>query len=132
MKTDKLKVSATLPVDAKILYNAWLDSKEHAAFTGGAKAVVSKKVGGKFTAWDSYISGENIELEEGKRILQNWRSSEFPEGAPDSKLELIFEEKPKGCKLIINHWDIPEGQGDSYKQGWKDFYFEPIKEYYSR
>jgi len=26
---------------------------------------------------------------------------------------------------------IPDGQGENYKQGWKDFYFKPMKKYFS-
>jgi hypothetical protein len=25
---------------------------------------------------------------------------------------------------------MPEGQADSYKKGWEEFYFEPMKKYF--
>jgi activator of HSP90 ATPase len=129
--TEKLKMSVILPVKPDKLYHAWLDSKMHAEFTGDA-AHIDPKVGGKYTAWDGYIMGKNLELETPKRILQSWRTTEFPEGAPDSTLEILIEPDGEGSKLTLIHTEIPEGQSEEYKQGWKDYYFAPMKAYFNR
>jgi len=130
---EKLKLSITLPATPKKIYEAWLDGKQHAAFTGGGKATASTKVKGKFTAWDGYISGVNIDLKEGKKIVQAWRSTEFPEGALDSILEISLVPKAGGkTALTLVHSNIPAGQAESYKKGWKDFYFTPMKAYFSK
>ncbi len=126
---ESLKMSITLPVKAEKLYKAWLNSKEHAAFTGGA-AKVSAKVGGKFTAWDDYISGKNLELKANKKIVQSWRTSEFAEDAPDSTLEVSLEEKNGKTKLSLYHYDLQKGDAEKYRDGWRDFYFEPMKQYF--
>lgn len=126
---ESLKMSVTLPVKADKLYKAWLTSKEHAAFTGGA-AKVSSKVGGKFTAWDGYISGKNTELKANKKIVQTWRTSEFPENAPDSILEIDFEEKNGKTKLNLYHYNLQKGDAKKYRDGWRDYYFEPMKQYF--
>ena len=65
-------------------------SGEHARFTGG-EASIEANVGGAHSAWDGYIWGRIIELEPGRRIVQTWRTSEFPEGSEDSQLEILFE-----------------------------------------
>jgi len=131
MKAEKIQLSKTFPINSKKLFNAWLSSREHSAFTGG-KAKIQNKVGSKFNAWDNYISGEILELEEGKRILHFWRSNDFPKNAEDSLLEIVLKETDKGCRLILKHWNIPEGQGKSYKDGWVKFYFEPMKKYFNK
>jgi len=130
---DSLKVSAVFPASAKKLYEAWLNSKEHSAFTG-AKAVIEPKAGGSFSAWDSYIQGKTLELEPYQRIVQSWRTSEFLEKSKDSKIEITFEEaKDKiKTKITIIHTNIPKGQGKVYKQGWFDYYFTPMKEYFEK
>jgi len=130
MKTEKFELSEKFPVAASILYNAWLNSKQHAEITGGRKASIHKKVGSKFKVWDEYISGEILELEEGKRILHSWRTTEFSDEVEDSLLEIILEDNTKGCTLTLKHWNIPQGQGKNYEQGWIDFYFKPMKEYF--
>jgi len=127
--SDTISVSAVLPVKRATLYNAWLDSKKHTAFTG-AHARVDPKVGGKFSAWDGYITGKTLLLKRGQKIVQSWRTTDFPEGSPDSRLVILFDVTPTGTRIVLEHTDIPDGQGKSYRAGWKDYYFMPMKQYY--
>jgi activator of HSP90 ATPase len=126
---NKFKLTVSLPASAEEIFNAWLSSDGHSAMTGST-AKVDKKVGGAFTAWDGYIFGKTLEMESPRRLVQAWRTSEFPEGAPDSRVEILFDEVKGGTKLTLIHSDMPEDQVESYKQGWKDFYFKPMKEYF--
>jgi activator of HSP90 ATPase len=107
---NRFTISAVIPAKASDLYRAWLSSEGHAAMTGNP-AKVDGKAGGKFRAW---------------------RTSEFPEEAPDSRLEILFEKVTEGTKVTLIHSDMPEDQIDSYRQGWEDFYFKPMKEYFSK
>jgi len=124
------ELTVLLPASPQRVYTAWLDSAEHAAFTG-SEADIDPLVGGKFTAWDGYILGRNIELEPYRRILQAWRTTEFPEESPDSRLEVLLEEVKGETRLTLIHSEIPEGQAEEYRQGWEDFYFKPMMEYFS-
>jgi activator of HSP90 ATPase len=127
---DSFVLNEIFKVNPEQLFSAWMDSKSHSEMTGGGNAIIENFVNGKFTVWDDYIFGNTIELIPNKKIVQKWRTTEFPVDAPDSIIELILEEDKKGTKLILSHKDIPEGQGDSYKQGWIDYYFEPMKKYF--
>ena len=131
MSKNKYTISAVIPANASEIYKAWLTSKGHAAMTGSA-AKASGKAGGKFTAWDGYISGKTLELTPNQRIVQAWRTSEFPDDAPDSRLEIELVEVKGGTKVTLTHSDMPKDQVESYRQGWKDFYFNPMKEYFGR
>jgi len=113
------------------IYNAWLNSDGHSVLTG-SPAKVNGKIGGEFSAWDGYIFGTTLELTPNQRIVQAWRTSEFPDDAPDSHLEVLLEEAPGGTKMTLTHTDMPEDQVDSYKQGWDDFYFKPMREYFNK
>jgi uncharacterized protein YndB with AHSA1/START domain len=128
--TDSFEVSAVLPAQPGEVYRAWLDSAGHSALTG-ARAEVEPRVGGRFTAWDGYIEGRTLELEPGQRILQAWRTSEFPDGSPDSRLEVLLEKVRGGTRITLRHSEIPAGQGTEYAQGWADNYFTPMKRYFS-
>jgi activator of HSP90 ATPase len=123
------KISAVIPATPAEIYKAWLSTKGHTLMTG-SPARVSGKVGGKFTAWDGYILGQTLALEADQRIVQAWRTSEFSDDAPDSHLEVSLEKTKGGTKVRITHTNIPLGQANSYKQGWKDFYFKPMKKYF--
>ncbi|MHA2424050.1 MAG: SRPBCC domain-containing protein [Candidatus Thorarchaeota archaeon] len=127
--TEKLKLSIVLPTTPAEIYKTWMSTKGHSAMTG-ADAKVSPKIGGKFTAWDEYIEGTTEELEKNQRILQKWRTTDFPDDSPDSLVEIILESVEKGTKITLIHTDIPKGQKESYKTGWKDFYFTPMKEFF--
>lgn len=107
------------------LYKAILDPKIHSEFTG-AKAGGSMKVGGKFTAYDGYISGRNIELETDRKIVQEWTSTDFPKG---HKTEVTFEFLPTktGTKLVFTQTNVPDENYEEIAKGWKDFYWTPLK-----
>jgi activator of HSP90 ATPase len=131
MAKEKLRLTAEFPVAPETVYHAWLNSKAHSEFTG-SKAIITPKVKSKYSAWDGYITGEITELEEGKRILHSWRSDEFPEDSEDSIVEVTFENTAAGCRMAINHWNIPEGQKEQYREGWEEYYFKPMREFFNR
>jgi uncharacterized protein YndB with AHSA1/START domain len=129
MPVEFIRLSSHLPASAERVYAAWLDALEHSRMTGG-KATVEPRVGGRHTAWDGYIEGEILELEPGLRIVQSWRSTEFPPGHPDSRLEIRLMETPGGCEVMLAHSEIPEGQGEQYETGWQEHYFNPMTRYF--
>jgi activator of HSP90 ATPase len=130
MKTS-FKISTVLPSPRERLYKAWLSSKEHSVFTGG-KARIQARVGGRFTAWDGYITGTTVVLEPFRRVVQSWRTAEFPPGSPDSRLEVLFDDVKMGTRVTLIHRQLPQGQAEQYKAGWREYYFVPMREYYSR
>jgi activator of HSP90 ATPase len=128
MTDNQFILTITLPAKAADIYKAWLSTQGHTKMTG-SPAKVDGRENGDFTAWDGYIWGTFLELDENKRITQSWRTSEFPEEAEDSHVEVILEESGGKTKLTLVHTNIPEGQ-DSYKKGWEDFYFTPMQIYF--
>ncbi len=132
-------ITVTIHAKAEAIYKAWLSSDGHSAITG-SPAKVDGVVDGDFAAWDGYIQGMFLELESNRRILQAWRTGEFPSEAEDSIVEILLEEiagldtprKARGYSTIITlkHSNIPEGQADDYEKGWEDFYFKPMREYF--
>ena len=127
---NKFKMSTVLHATPEQVFRAWLSTDGHTAMTG-SPAKVEPRVSGAFTAWDGYIFGKTLELKPYSRIVQAWRTTEFPEGSPDSRVEVVLEAAEGGTKITLVHTDIPEGQADDYKQGWKDWYFKPMKKYFS-
>ncbi len=124
-------LTAIIPVKPAEIYKAWLSTKGHSAMTG-SPAKVDGKAGGKFSAWDGYIFGKTLELTPNERILQAWRTTEFSEGAPDSRVEIILEEVNGATKLTLAHSKMPEDQVEDYRQGWEDFYFKPMREHFGK
>ena len=131
LKTTSITQKVVIPASPEEVYDAFMDAKQHSAFTG-AKATCDPKVGGEFSAWDGYITGKNLELEKGKRIVQEWITSEWPDGYPPSRLEFTFRKVKNGTELTMVHSEIPEDQAEEYKQGWIDNYWDPLKEYFQK
>ncbi len=131
MKLGTIKQTVLIEASPVEVYEAFVDPKKHGAFTG-QKATGVPKVGGKFTAGDEYITGKFLELDKGKRVLQEWTTSEWPEGCQPSLLELTFKAKGKKTELTMVHSKVPEDQVEYYAEGWKEWYWEPLKKYFAK
>ena len=93
---------------------------------------LSRKLGDKVSAWDGYITGKNLELEAGRRIVQSWRSAQFADADADSMITVTLEPVAKGTRINITHSNVPDGHTSYRDGGWQDYYFEPMKAYFSK
>ncbi|MEJ1221931.1 SRPBCC domain-containing protein [Sediminicola sp. 1XM1-17] len=123
-------LKTTLNTTPQAIYDTWLSSTGHTAMTGG-KATASNKVGESFTAWDGYITGKNLILEENKRIVQSWRTSQFEPHEEDSQIEVLLAGDNGTTELTLVHSKVPES-GEHYIKGWDEHYFQPMKTYFSK
>ena len=119
--TQKVTFKAT-PAE---VYSAFMDSKKHSAFTG-VNAKIGKKVGDSFTAHDDYISGVNVALIPNKKIVQLWHCTDWEENEY-SVIILRLAPKGKGCELEFTHVNVPTKHVKDIEQGWKDYYWKPMK-----
>lgn len=126
MTHDKLEVEGLIPATPERIYAAWLDADSHTAMTGAA-ATCDPRLGGAFTAWDGYISGYNLELEPHQRIVQAWRTVQFPDNDADSRLEITIIAEGEGTRIRFLHTGIPAGQGALYEKGWVEHYLDPMQ-----
>ena len=124
----EFSLKTNLKATCKKVYSAWLDSEGHSSMTGGA-ATSSDKIGDRFTAWDGYIEGTNLELEPYQRIVQSWRTSQFEDEEEDSQIEILLKEVNGMTELTLIHTNVPES-GSHYIKGWDEHYFQPMKEYF--
>ena len=124
-------VSEVIPTTPRAAYDAWLDSETHAGMTGGQPAACSAVVGGTFTVWNGYITGKNLTLEPGKRIVQSWRTTKFTASDPDSEIEVLFEPVASGTLVTVNHRNVPDDHTSYRDGGWRRSYFDPMKAYFA-
>jgi activator of HSP90 ATPase len=130
-KTETIKQNVSVPATPEEVYEAFIDPKKHSKFTG-SKATCDPKVGGEFTAWDGYIFGKNLKLEQGKKIVQEWLTTDWPPQHPPSTLELTFRKAKNGTELSMIHSGVPAEQAADIAQGWIDFYWEPLKKHFKK
>src|ERR1041384_5970425 len=132
MPADGFEVEMVIPAEPQRVFSAWLDSKEHAAFTGGGEAVVEGWAGGRGISWGGYIHGILLGVDMGRRIIQTWRTSEFPPESRDSRVVVEFEAARGGTRVRIKHSELPPSQVKRYEKGWMDHYLKPLAKYFSK
>ncbi len=126
--TDKTIVQlAVFETGARRVYDALMDSKRHTEFTGDS-AIIDARIGGKFTAYGDYITGTFLEIKPGKKIIQRWRASDWPEGVY-SKVTIEFQEKRGATTLRFTQEGVPEEFAEEIAQGWHDFYWDKLRIY---
>jgi uncharacterized protein YndB with AHSA1/START domain len=123
-------LTTTIPASAQDIYDAWLDSAGHSEMTGG-EASMSDQIGTEVSAADGYISGRNLELVPGERIVQSWRTTEFTDDHEDSIITVTLEEVDGETLLTLIHSNVPDGQTSYQRGGWQEHYFEPMIEYFT-
>jgi len=129
MKTKSIRQTATFNATPDKIFNLIMDEKKHAEITG-SRATISKEPNGKFVVFDGYCHGYNIELVEGKKIVQAWHFAE--DGWPEDHFSICnFELEGDGTKTKLKflQTDVPENQVESLKEGWKQYYWDGIKSY---
>jgi activator of HSP90 ATPase len=129
MKTKTIRQTVTFKATPMDVYEMIMDSKQHQSLSG-EKANISKKVGGKFTAWGSHISGINLVLKPGGKIVQAWRATGW---WPDYYSIAIFDIKKavSGAKLQFTQIGVPPSRYSGHYRGWIETYWTPMKEVFA-
>jgi activator of HSP90 ATPase len=130
LPTRTIKQSVLIPATPVEVYDAIVNGKKHTAFTG-SPAKSANKVGGKFTAWDGYITGKYLKLVPGKKIVEEWRANDWPADYPPSLIELGFERVNTMTRLTMVQMEVPAATAPQYRQGWKDYYWTPLQTYFN-
>jgi activator of HSP90 ATPase len=126
MKTKTIRQSVTFKASPHEVYDTLMDSRKHARFTG-AKARISRKVGGKFTAYYGYVEGVNLNLVPDKKIVQSWRGSDWPEDHY-SMATFSLKKFKNGTHFTFTQSGVPDQYYHDISQGWHDYYWKPMKE----
>ena len=130
-KTDTrtIRQRVTIPAPPAKVYEALVNAKKHAAFTA-AEATGVARVGARFTAWDGYISGKHLLLDKGRRIVQEWTTTQWPRGASASRLDIRLAPSGNGTALTMIHSGVPASRAASLRDGWKEYYWTPLKAWF--
>lgn len=90
-----------------------------------APAQIDARPGGAFSLFGGYITGRQIELSPGVRIIQAWRSQSWPPHI-FSIARFEFAGAPEGVKLIFDQTGFPNEDAVSLATGWRDHYWAPL------
>lgn len=113
------------------IYDLLADSEKHSAITG-KKAVISTKVGGTFSTAGNDVTGVNVDLVPGRRIVQAWRHRLFPEGIFSMVAVTLTPTADGGTELVLTHRGVPKHLIPETEEAWREQYWSPMKAYLSR
>lgn len=98
----------------------------------GAKATGKAQAGKRFTIFDEYISGRYLDLQPGRRILEEWQTAQWPSNAPPSIVEITLEEAGEETLVTLVQSMVPPGHAKSVKQEWTERYWKPLRVYLAK
>ncbi len=111
------------------VYELLMDEVKHSEITD-SDVEMSNEVEGTFEIFDGYCHGYNIEIDEGKKIVQAWHFEE--DGWAEDHFSIctfVFEPTEHGTKLEFTQTDVPDHTAEALTSGWNQFYWEPMKAY---
>ncbi|MBI3456970.1 MAG: SRPBCC domain-containing protein [Candidatus Rokubacteria bacterium] len=118
-------------VPPETLFDVYMDSKAHSAAIG-AKASVSRRVGGRFTAFGRALLGRNLAIVPRRMIVQSWRGSSWKRTDLDSVLILTFRKVRGGGRITLVHANVPDTYHASIRKGWNTYYWKRWKAYLAK
>ena len=124
-KTIKHKVRFRIP--PQTVYGLLADSRKRTEVTG-RKALISDKVGGKFSTDEGQVTGVNVDLVPGERLVQAWRREDFPEGIYSMAAITLAATPNGGTELVLTHRGVPKHLLDQIEDYWRLVYWAPMKE----
>lgn len=130
MKTRTIQQTIYFDTPPSKVYDLLMQSKKHESLSG-EKAKISNRVGGKFSAWGGHITGFNLVLNPGRKIVQAWRATGW--WAEHYSIAIFEIEKAKaGSRLKFTQIGVPPHRYSGHYRGWIEAYWTPMKEMIAR
>ena len=93
----------------------------------GYPVIMDDKAGTEFSLWDGSITGRNVEVIINKKLVQEWY---FGDQEEKSIVIIKLFENKKGTQAELVHTNIPDEDYDNIVEGWIEYYFGAIKEFF--
>jgi activator of HSP90 ATPase len=129
-----------MPATCARVYDALTSARDFEAITrlsdaadlltaANAKATaINSHAGGAFTLFGGYITGRNLELAPGRRLVQAWRAGGWDMGEY-SVVRFELRNEPEGCRILFEQHGFPVSEGKSLAYGWRVHYWEPLSRF---
>ena len=125
-----IKERACFPAPPATIYRLLADAREHRAFTGRT-AKIEPRVGGRFSLDGGRVTGINVDLSPGKRIVQAWREREFPPGIYSMAAFVLKSTPQGGTEVTLTHRGVPKELIPRIIAEWRTGYWARLREYLS-
>ena len=108
------------------VYNALLKPFAISLWTG-EPARMEEKAGTEFSLFNGDISGVNLEFLPNEKIVQEWF---FGEQEKESIVTLQLRADKLYTQVELTHTNIPADAFEDMKNGWDNYYFGGLKEFF--
>lgn len=127
MKVKTIRQTVSFRAAPREIYSILMSSAKHGALTGG-KASISTRKGGMYAIMDGWVHGVNVRLLKNKDIVQTWVCADWPNHhASVVHFHLFPLKNGKETKLEFVHQKVPAFAAKEIAQGWKQYYWTPLK-----
>lgn len=116
-----------IPAPPEDVYAALTNEATIQLWTGDV-AEMKAEPGAEFSMWDGSIVGRILELEEGKKIVQQWYFGEDETEA--SVVTLKLHKDKNGTSLELRHINIPDEAYEDIVEGWNENYMADLIDFY--
>jgi activator of HSP90 ATPase len=123
-----LILAASLPAPAEKLFDMYLDSTLHAAFTG-FPVTIEARPGAPFRAFEGQLAGTILHVEPKRLIVQTWRATHWSDADIDSVLVLSFWPEDQGTRIELAHINVADHDFAGVSHGWEKYYWTPWRAY---
>ena len=110
------------------IYETLTRAERFSEMSGGAPMEIEAREGGRFSCFGGMITGRQVELVPGQRIVQAWRAGNWKPGVY-SIVMFELSASGKGTRLMFDHTGFPEEQREHLEAGWEANYWEPLRKY---
>jgi activator of HSP90 ATPase len=111
------------------VYEVLTDTEQFRKLSGGMGTKISREPGGAFSLFGGVITGRQIELVPGERIVQAWRSEWAP--GEYSIARFALNEQGSDTKIVFDHTGFPKGTAEHLATGWKEHYWDGLARYFA-
>ncbi len=108
------------------IYELLADSKNYSGVTG-RRAAISRRIGGTFSVSGKDVSGINMDLVPGERIVQAWRHLRFLNGIFSMAAVTLNPTTDGGTELVLTHRGVPKDLISETELAWREQYWSRIK-----
>ncbi|KAI9475486.1 MAG: activator of Hsp90 ATPase [Benjaminiella poitrasii] len=125
LNTTSINDQEEFQTSAHELFLALTDAQRASIWSRG-HVKLEPTVGSSFELFNGNVTGEILEIEADKKIVQHWRLRSWPQGHY-SKVTLVFEQGSNSVVLKINQTGIPVGEEELTLTNWNGYYWRAIK-----
>lgn len=128
---ETLTQQESLPAKPSAVFKALTDADLQMVWSGTMARGVSI-AGGKFSVFDGQITGRYLDFQNGRRILEEWRTARWPRNFPSSIVEITLAAKGEMTVVTLVQSLIPQGRSESIRSEWIDRYWKPLRAFFEK